>query len=189
MASKVRFGLSNVHVAFVDETDGSYETPVPIPGAVTLSRDPEGENEPFYADNITYYTGQSNQGYTGELEMALIPPAVKAEMLGWIVDEDGGLVEVANGEAKPFALLFELAGNDQNVRFAYYKVTASRPSKSDTTKTNSTTPTTEALPITIVPVMIDDEPYVGKELERSAENAAVYDAWYEDVVLPSIASA
>ena len=32
--------------------------------------DPQGESEPFYADNIVYYTSVANNGYEGDLELA-----------------------------------------------------------------------------------------------------------------------
>ena len=52
--NKVKFGLSNVHIAKITEEDGAitYGTPFAMPGAVSLSADPEGETTPFYADNI-----------------------------------------------------------------------------------------------------------------------------------------
>ena len=56
--NKVKFNLSNVHFApLVEADDGtiSWDTPIPIPGAVSISLDPEGEPESFYADGIEYF--------------------------------------------------------------------------------------------------------------------------------------
>lgn len=47
-----------------------------------MSIDAEGDQEVFYADNVAYYTANSNAGYSGELEMASIPNDVLAWMLG-----------------------------------------------------------------------------------------------------------
>ena len=47
---KVKFGLSNVHIAKLNRgEDGeiTYGTPFKVPGAVNLSLDAEGDNEPF----------------------------------------------------------------------------------------------------------------------------------------------
>mgnify|MGYP003295252270 CR=1 FL=1 len=59
--NKVKFGLSNVHIAKITETAGviTYGTPFAMPGAVSLTADPEGETTPFYADNIKYSSNGS----------------------------------------------------------------------------------------------------------------------------------
>ena len=51
---------------------GIYDTPIKLPGAVSLSLEQQGELTPFYADGIKYYVAASNGGYQGDLEMALI---------------------------------------------------------------------------------------------------------------------
>ena len=53
--NKVKFNLWNVHYAplLTNTTSSiSYGKPIPIPGAVSLSLDPTGENSAFYADGI-----------------------------------------------------------------------------------------------------------------------------------------
>ncbi len=50
--NKVKYNLSNVHYSVISEgTNGklTFATPVPIPGAVSLSLNPKGEPEVFYA--------------------------------------------------------------------------------------------------------------------------------------------
>ena len=63
--NKVKFGLKNCHYALVTlAEDGkvTFGTPVAMPGAVSLSRDAEGETEPFYADESVYYMVSDNNG-------------------------------------------------------------------------------------------------------------------------------
>ena len=53
--NKVKFNLWNVYYAPLLTNTASkieYGTPIAIPGAVSLSLDPTGENTPFYADGI-----------------------------------------------------------------------------------------------------------------------------------------
>ena len=84
--AKVKFGLSNVHyaVATIDDTThaATYGTPVPFPGAVSMSLEAQGEQTPFRADNIDYWVGNSNSGYSGDLEMALITDAFRKDFSG-----------------------------------------------------------------------------------------------------------
>lgn len=80
MGNKVKYNLKNVHAAKLTETVSSsgettfsYESPKAIPGAVSISLDAEGESTPFYADGIVYFRSVTNNGYSGDLEIALIP--------------------------------------------------------------------------------------------------------------------
>ena len=76
MGNKVKYNLKNVHAAkLTKNNDGNftYDTPKPIPGAVSISLDAEGSSNPFYADGIVYFRSTSNNGYSGDLEIALIP--------------------------------------------------------------------------------------------------------------------
>ena len=84
-ANKIKYGIKNVYYAVATiAADGSatYATPKPLKGAVSLSMDPQGDSTPFYADNIVYYTSVANNGYEGDLELALIPDEFLVDILG-----------------------------------------------------------------------------------------------------------
>ena len=88
MGNKVKYNLKNVHAAKLTETVSSsgettfsYESPKAIPGAVSISLDAEGESTPFYADGIVYFRSVTNNGYSGDLEIALIPEWFRTEIL------------------------------------------------------------------------------------------------------------
>lgn len=185
MANKVEFGLEKVHVALLDESTGTYQTPVAIPGAVTLSVDPEGEQATFYADNTAYYTVTTNNGYKGELEMALVPDTVLADILGWEIDTNGMLVEIADAQPTPFALLFEVAGNEANKRYVFYKCVAGRPSKEHKTMEEGAEIATTKLDLVITPIEIDGNLVVKGVIERTTQNATVFDAFFNAVLEPS----
>ncbi len=55
-------------VATIDDSgNATYSKPVPMPGAVSLSLDPESEPTKFYADGYAYYIINNNMGYEGDL--------------------------------------------------------------------------------------------------------------------------
>jgi phi13 family phage major tail protein len=183
MDNKVMFGLEKVHVAFTNST--GYDEPIAIPGAVNLSLSAEGESNTFYADNVPYFSITSNNGYAGDLEMALVPDSVLAEMLGWEIDDNGMLVEIADGIQKEFALLFEVKGNEKNKRYVYYNCKASRPNQEHGTKGETVEPNTQTLTVAITPTEIGGKTVVKGGLELSETNKTVYDAFFESVLEPS----
>ena len=184
--NKVTFGLDKVHIAFLtDLATPTWEAPVPIPGAVRFSPEPQGEDSTFYADNGPYFTYTSNNGYTAELEMANIPDDILAEMLGWEIDANGMLVETTDGMPKEFALLGQILGDQKNRRFVYYRCKASRPTGENNTRGESVEPTTQTLNIRILPIEANGKNIVRGVLELNDTNQAAYDAFFESVYLPT----
>lgn len=186
--NKVTFGLRNVHIAFMDtvsETQPAWETPTRISGAVSLTPSPEGESSPFYADDMVYFIATSNNGYTADLTMANLPDEILARMFGWEIDDNGMLVEIADGKPEKFALLGEVQGDARNRRFVYYDVQANRPSKDKQTKTETTTPDTDTLPITISPIEISEKLIVKGDMELSDTNKIAFDEFFNEVYTPT----
>ena len=188
MRNKVTFGLKNVHVALLNtasQTPPEWEAPTAIPGAVRFTPTPQGQENTFYADNDPYFVVTSNNGYTAELEMALVPDTILAEMLGWEIDTNGMLVEIANAIPKPFALLGQIEGDKKNRRFAYYYCIASRPTKEHATKNETITPATDVLSLIITPIEIGEKSIVKGVLELNDTNKTIYDAFFDSVLLPA----
>lgn len=181
--NKVTFGLEKVHIAFVDDL-GGYKSPVAVPGAVGFSPSPEGDQQKFYADNMAYFVTNANNGYTADLEVANIPDSIKAEMLGWKVDNNGMLVEIADAQPKKFALMGQVQGDKRNRRFVYYDVQANRPSKESKTKNESIEPNTDTLPVTISPVEKGGKIIVKGDLELNDTNATAYNGFFTAVYEP-----
>lgn len=179
--NKVKFGLSNVHIAKITENDGviSYGTPFAMPGAVSLTADAEGETTPFYADNIKYYIATSNQGYTGDLEVAMLAREFLTEILGQVEDTNGALFESADDINARFALMGEIDGDAKKRRFVYYDCTATRPSAEMNTTEESKEPQTDTISITMSPRSTDRA--VKAVIELNGENQAVYDTFFTKV--------
>lgn len=157
--NKVLFNLKNVHYAVLTETiqggNSSYSwgTPVHVPGAVALSLDAEGDTVKFYADGIAYYTAVANNGYSGDLEMARFPEQMLQDIWGYTLDAtDKILVENSSVNPKPFALLFEIDGDQASERYMLYNCTANRPSLGGATTEDSKEPSTQSVTVTATPL-------------------------------------
>lgn len=154
--NKVKFGLKNVHYALLtvsEEGAVSFGAPVPIPGAVSMSLSPQGETETFYADDIAYYVSTANNGYQGDLEIALLPDSFRTDVLREVEDEtDHVLVEKSTAEPQPFALLYQFTGDQQASLRVLYNCAAARPSEASSTIKNTKTPTTDTLSLTASPL-------------------------------------
>lgn len=179
--NKVKFGLSNVHVAKITEEDGeiTYGTPFAVPGAVSLTAEPEGDTTPFYADNIKYYVAVANNGYTGDLEIAMTPKEFLTQILGQLEDTNGALIESANDVNARFALMGEIEGDIKKRRFVYYDCTAARPSAEMNTVEESKEPQTDTISITMAARSSDN--VIKAVIEPSEENKAVYDTFFQKV--------
>lgn len=190
MANKVKYGLSNVYYAKATiNADGSatYDTPVAIPGAVSLSLSAQGSNEPFYADNIKYYITASNTGYEGDLEVALIPESFRKDILGEIETSDGIIIEETDAVATPFALLFQFEGDDKGTRHVMYNCTATRPNVEGSTKEDSTEVQTETMTISCASVY---NAVLGKNIVKGrclndGTSATQYASWNSAVYQPT----
>lgn len=148
MANKVKYNLKNVHYAIA--TTGGYSTPVAISGAVNLTLDPQGDDYVFYADGIKYFEYHTNNGYSGSLEMALIPEDFKKDVLGEVVT-GGKVFELDDVQIVNFALGFQIDGDEKENLYWFYNCSASRPSVAGQTKEESIEVNTETLNISNSP--------------------------------------
>lgn len=184
MGNKVKYNLKNVHAAKLTKTeDGkyTYATPQPIPGAVSISLDAEVDSSPFYADGIVYFRSTANNGYSGDLEIALIPEWFRTDILKETLDKNGVLIESSKvTEMEKFALLFEFDGDVRCIRHVLYNCTASRPSIESETKEDTIEPGTEKLSLTADP----REDGLVKSRTGDSTSEATYNDWYKQVYIP-----
>lgn len=189
MANKIKYGLKNVYYAVATiAANGSatYDTPVAFPGAVSLSLEPQGENSPFYADNIVYWVGAANTGYEGDLEVACVTDDFKTDILGYITDTKNVLVEDANAQAVHFALLFQFEGDEKATKHVMYNCTATRPAAAGDTKAESIEPQTETITITATTIY---NASLDKDIVKAEANAdtdtTTYSGWTSAVYIPA----
>ena len=195
-ANKVRYNLKNVYYAKMVggdvATDGTatYSTPVKWPGAVSISLDPEGETSPFYADGIVYFQTNANNGYSGDLEMALIPDAFRRDIMGDVMDSNGVMIE--NKDAAPihFALLFEFDGDQKAIKHVLYNCVVARASIEGETIEDTIEPGTETLTLTATSVYNAAlATNIVKARSSESTDATAYAQWASAVYQPSAPSA
>lgn len=187
--NKVKYNLRNVHYAtFTVSESGeiTFNKPIPIPGAVSVSLSKIGDISVFYADGIAYYVSAPNSGYDGDLEIALIPEQFEKDCIGTGADDNDLLYETTAPKGNPFALLFEFEGDVKCVRHCLYFCHAVKSEISSQTKTETNEPVTDKLKIKATP-----SPYLedknGHPLiqTRTGDSTAaeVYANWYKEVQL------
>ena len=170
MSNKIRYGLSKCYYAVCTEgASDSWSTPVALPGAVSLSMDAEGDTNTFYADNTSYWTQFSNNGYSGELEVAAIDDDFRKNVLGEVLSREGNLVEYKTATTNKVALLFQFEGDEKASRHVLYKCSISRPSDEANTSEDSITPDTTKLSYIAIPAS-------NGQIKASA-GTAEYDSW------------
>ena len=179
--NKILYGIEKCYVAKITETDGeiTYGTPFAMPGAVALSAEPEGETTPFYADNIQYYVAVSNNGYTGELELAMAVKEFLTQILGQQEDTNGALFESSDDVNARFALMGEIEGDVKKRRFVYYDCTATRPSSEMNTIEDTKEPQTDTIEITMSPRATDH--VIKAVIEPNDTNEDVYNTFFTKV--------
>jgi len=154
MADKVKFGIKNVHFFPITATSSAgvptYGTAINVPGTVSLSLDAQSEISKFYADNMVYYQTSSNNGYQGDLSVALIPEEVFTSILGYTKDSNGIIIETGTSAPKSFAMTFEEDGDVTGTKFVLYNCTLTKPSRSYSTTEEERTPTTQTLTVSAV---------------------------------------
>ena len=182
MANKVKYGLSNCWIAPITSSDSngySYGTPIAVPGAVNLSLSAEGDQNDFYADNLIYYSSIANQGYSGDLEIAMIPDEIRTQILGETTDSNGAITENADATITGFAFGFQIEGDKANRRYWFYNCSLTRPAVNGATVESSITPQTDTLTLKAMPRLSDKK--VKVYIEKSDDNTQVYNSFFDSV--------
>lgn len=150
--NKVEFGLSNLYVGtYTVDAGGTVTlgTPYHQKGAVGLTVDAESDSNDFYADNVKYWSGFSDNGFTGSVEVAKYDTDFKTQFLGYQTLTDGG-VALVKGATKPnLYVAFQTEGDVEARRVIMYNVSAGAITREYSTIEETKEPVTESLDITV----------------------------------------
>lgn len=184
-ANKVHFGLKNVHYALITYTSGvpTWDTPVAVPGAVSLTLSKEGSDTDFYADDVKYFHLAGNNGYTGSLEMADFPVKMRKDLWNQEQSTTGKmLIEDVNAQPAEFALMFEIDGDQSPDRYCFFRCQAARPDVASATKADTTEVQTQSCDLTVMPVIdpTASSPINGKVYYRTTADtpSGTYTSFY-----------
>ena len=151
MAEKVRFGVSNLYFGTyeVDSNgDVTLGSPMHVPGTVNISMEAESEESSFFADNIKYWTGYSDNGYTGEIENALFSDTFKTTFMNYVQLDDGGIAQIKGQQNSPVYFMFEGSGDAEHRRMIVYNVSLGQINREYATVEDTIEPQTATLPFT-----------------------------------------
>ena len=181
MANKITFGLDQLYYAPVSTwTDGvpTYSPPVAIPGAVSISLSNEGDITKFKADNIDYWVGEANNGYSGSFEVADLPQSFYTDILGAKSDSNVVIYEDQESQSTHFALLFQFNGDEKAVRHVLYNCVATRPDVASQTKGDTIEPNTMTVDVQASGAKLEVKSGVNKMVVKafatSAANTTAY---------------
>lgn len=188
MGNKIHYELSKAYYATITMSETgeiTYGTPVRIPGTVSINMSPEGELAPFRADGGTYLMSRTNNGYKGDLEIAKIPESFETDCIGVSVHAtDKTVIESNTDNVKPFALLFEFAGDAKEIKHVLYYCYADRVAV-EGDNPDKREGKAEKLSLTAMP-----RPDNGMVKVKTGDETttAVADGWYTEVYEPVISA-
>lgn len=186
---RVQFGLKNAHYAVWDESSKSYGEVKPIPGAVTLSIEPEGDTSTFYADDKPYFSLSANGGYTGTFECADFPEYARIDLLGDVRDANGMVLEDSDAVPASFALMYEVSSNLEPARFEFFNCTLSRPNNEHNTKSDTVEPDVTSLDFSAIARTFEwgsgTKNFTKGHLLLTDESETAYNGFFDNVLLPA----
>lgn len=175
---KVLYNIKNVQFSKITATSDSglptYDSPIKVPGAVSLTLDNESTSETIYADGIAYYTSSGASSYSGTFENVHFTKEVLKAIFNYVEDTSGNLVEV-DGGSNEFGMQFAVDSDEGDVYFTLFRCSATKPNANFQTKEASATINNESVDITISPITLSDDKNVVKAYaDKSATNYSTY---------------
>ena len=149
--NKVEFGISNLHIGtFTASAAGVVTLGIPyhLPGAKTLSLDPEGNSNDFFADNVKYWSGFSDNGFSGSMEVARFTTEFKTQFAGYMALADGGLAYIKGSNKPSVYLIFQAEGDVESRRVILYNVAFGGIKREFATIEDKKNPATESVDLT-----------------------------------------
>lgn len=150
--NKVEFGLSNLYIGtytVAADSTVTLGTPYPQKGAVSMSLDAESDSNDFYADNVKYWSGFTDNGFTGSIEVAKFDTDFKTQFLGYQALTDGGVAQIKGATKPSVYVCWQAEGDVEARRCIMYGVSLGAIAREYSTIEESKEPVTETIDITV----------------------------------------
>lgn len=183
MAKGVAIGLTNLHYAELlsdDATTGSfsYGAPVRISGAISANFSPNASNDTLFADDGPYDTASTLGAMSLELNVADIPPAIRAFLLGETYEN--GVVKSSSEAIPPYVAIGmsvkKSNGADRLIWYLKGKFTA--PDENNQTKADSINWNTPTITGNFLKRDADNMWRMAIDTDDDAVSAAVKANWF-----------
>lgn len=150
--NKVEFGLSNLYIGTYTVAAGgtvTLGTPYHQAGAVSMTLDAESDSNDFYADNVKYWSGFTDNGFTGSIEVAKFDTEFKTSFLGYQALTDGGVAQIKGATKPSVYVCWQAEGDVEARRCIMYGVSLGAIAREFSTIEESKEPVTESIDITV----------------------------------------
>ena len=127
--NKVTFGLEDL-VLFFESDNGAG---ISIDSVIEYNRTMNITTNDLYANNRLYFRLRDEKNGEGTMQLASLPKAVVARMLGWRIDSNGGLVHVKDAKPERFDMCFSVRGDQYKRRKFVYGCEASMSEDNNST--------------------------------------------------------
>ena len=184
MPKKVLLGLDNIHYALLnsDTTAGvSYQTPVALKGAMTVSYNPNSNVATLFADDGPYDTAETIGEIEVDVGIADISQEDYAAILGHTIT---GGVMAENATDQPVDLAFGFRAKRSNGGYSYYwflKGKFAKPSMDHETKGDTTNWQTPTMTGKFVTREYDGKYKESTRTDATDYTAAIGSAWFDSV--------
>lgn len=171
--------ITNVSAAGIP----TYDTPILVPGTVSLSMETEATTDPFYADGIAYYMPSGAVSTSGTLENAFISEEALKAIYGYVEDQNGNLLET-DAPVSEFGMQFACDSDDGEVYFTYYRCSSNKPGLNVQTSEASATINPQSVDISASTINIASGQRVLKSYATS--KASNYSTYFDAITLPNV---
>lgn len=186
-----KVGVRNLHYfkMLTDTTTGAtYSAPVAVPGTVNIDINPATDNATLYADDGPYEAATSLGQISVSIELADLPKAVQADLLGHTIDTNTDALVSKSTDAAPYVgIAFESEKANGQIRYVKLaKGKFAEPEDNFQTKGESIEFQTSTITANFVVRVYDKE---WKQIIDSDDTgdhvAATIAAWYDYMLPPS----
>lgn len=182
MAKSVAIGLTNLYYAKLlsDPVGGvaTYDEPVRLAGAITANFSPNASNDTLFADDGPYETASTLGAMTLELNVADIPAADRAALLGQTYSN--GILTAKSSDIPPYVAIgmSVLKSNGASRLIWYLKGKFTPPDDNNQTKADSINWNTPTITGNFLKRDCDNEWRYSADTDDTALNPSVIDGWF-----------